>query len=129
MNIRLALMAGLLTMAAACGGYSPSSPTPTPAPAPNPGTTGSGTPVSIVRGADRLTTTAYAPNPIEVAVGGTVTWTNNDTTAHTSTGNDGSWNSGSVAPGASFTRTYSNAGTFAYHCTIHPNMVGTVTVR
>ena len=42
-----------------------------------------------------MTTTAYTPNPITVAVGGTVTWTNNDSTTHTSTANGGAWNSGS----------------------------------
>ena len=71
----------------------------------------------------------YAPNPIDIAVGQSVTWTNNDSTAHTSTGNDGSWNSGAIAPGASFSQMFPNAGTFAYHCAIHPGMVGTVAVR
>jgi len=76
-----------------------------------------------------LTTTAYAPNPIAVTVGGTVTWTNNDTVTHTSTADGGAWNSSSIAPGGTFSRTFSSAGTFQYHCTIHPGMVGTVTVQ
>ena len=92
-------------------------------------TTTNGTPVSIVRGATVLTTTAYSPNPITVAVGATITWTNNDTTSHTSTGVNAVWDSGSIAPGASFSRTFPTAGTFSYLCTIHPNMVGTVTVQ
>jgi len=85
--------------------------------------------VSIVRQASTLTNTAYAPNPISIAAGDTITWTNNDTEAHTSVGDDGSWNSGNIAPGASFSRTFPTAGTFAYHCSIHPNMIATVTVR
>jgi plastocyanin len=76
-----------------------------------------------------MSTTAYAPNPIAVAVGGTVTWTNNDSTTHTSTGNGGTWDSGAIAPGGNFSRTFSSAGTFPYHCTFHPGMVGTVTVQ
>jgi plastocyanin len=76
-----------------------------------------------------MTTTAYAPNPIVVSAGGTVTWTNNDTTGHTATANDGSWNSGAIAPGGKFSRTFASAGTFAYHCTFHPGMIGTVTVQ
>jgi plastocyanin len=76
-----------------------------------------------------MTTTAYAPNPVTVAVGGTVTWTNNDTTTHTSTGDGGTWDSGNIAPGATFTRTFSSAGSFRYHCTIHPGMIGTVNVQ
>jgi plastocyanin len=73
-----------------------------------------------------LTTTAYAPNPIAVPVGGTVTWTNNDSTTHTSSANGGAWNSGSIAPGGQFSMTFSSAGTFP---SIHPGMVGTITVQ
>jgi plastocyanin len=93
----------------------------------SPSTT-NGTPVSIVGGASALTTTAYAPNPISIVVGGTITWTNNDTTSHTSTGMNGTWESGSIAPGSS-QQDVSNAGTFPYLCTIHPGMVGTATVQ
>ena len=42
-------------------------------------------------GASTMTTTAFNPNPITVSVGGTVTWTNNDSTSHTSTANGGAW--------------------------------------
>ena len=34
-----------------------------------------------------------------------------------------------IAPGASFSKTFTSAGSFPYHCTIHPGMVGTVTVQ
>ncbi len=74
-----------------------------------------------------MTTTAFAPNPVAVAVGGTVTWTNNDSTTHTSVG--GAWNSGAIAPGGTFSMTFPAAGSFPYHCSIHPGMVGTVTVQ
>ena len=85
--------------------------------------------VSIVNNASSLTTNAYAPNPIDVAAGTTVTWTNNDTKTHDSTATDGSWGSGAIAPGGQFSRTFSTAGSFPYHCTLHPGMVGTVVVR
>jgi plastocyanin len=84
---------------------------------------------TIARGAQALTTTAYAPNPVTVPVGGSVTWTNGDTITHTSTGDGGTWDSGNIAPGATFTRTFSAAGSFRYHCTIHPGMIGTVNVQ
>lgn len=126
MRSRFALMLVLIGFSAACGSSSPSSPS-SPSDGGNNGN--NGTPVSIVNGASTLTTTAYAPNPISVAVGGTVTWTNNDTTAHTSTSNNGAWSSGTIAPGGKFSTTFSTAGTFQYHCTIHPNMVGTVNVQ
>jgi len=119
MRFRLSVLAGLIGLAIGCGSSSPSSPTN--------GTTG--TPVSIVNGSSTLTTTAYSPNPVSISVGGTVTWTNNDSTAHTATADNGSFSSGNIAPGGKFSQTFSTAGTFTYKCTIHPNMVGTVTVR
>jgi plastocyanin len=73
---------------------------------------------------------AFAPANITVKKGTTVTWTNNDTTTHTVTENDGhpGPDSGPVQPGQTYNFTYDTAGTFKYHCAIHPNMVGTVTV-
>jgi len=85
--------------------------------------------VTIPSNASTLSTTAYSPNPITVGAGGTVTWVNNDNTTHTATATDNSWNSGNIAPGGNFSRTFPTAGTFQYNCTIHPNMVGTVTVQ
>src|SRR5262249_6457772 len=101
--------------------------TPSPSPAPSPSPTRMN--VSIVPGARTLTTTAFNPNPITVSTGATVTWMNNDNISHTSTANGGSWDSGTLAPGATFSKTFTSTGTFSYHCAIHPNMVGTVTVQ
>jgi plastocyanin len=123
MALRIACATLLLTFTLGCGSSSDSPPSsPTPAP-------GGATSVSIVNGSSTLATTAYAPNPVTIAPGGTITWRNNDTTAHTSTGDNGEWNSGSIAPGGQFSRTFPAAGTFSYHCTIHPNMIGTVRVQ
>ena len=71
---------------------------------------------------------SFQPASISVAVGSTVTWTNNDTTGHTVTADDGSFDSGTVAPGATFSHTFDTAGTFTYHCNIHPSMTATITV-
>jgi plastocyanin len=62
-------------------------------------------------------------------VGTTVTWTNTDSVEHTSTSDGAGWNSGVVPPRGQFSTTFSNAGTFSYHCAIHPGMVGTITVH
>jgi plastocyanin len=62
-------------------------------------------------------------------VGTTVTWTNTDSIAHTSTSDGAGWDSGSVAPRGQFSTTFATAGAFPYHCAIHPGMVGTVVVR
>ena len=69
------------------------------------------------------------PDELNVAVGTTVTWMNTDSISHTSTSNAAGWNSGIVAPGGRFAFAFQTAGTFPYHCTIHPGMVGTVVVR
>lgn len=127
---RFVLVSAFALLATACGGYSPSSPTPTPTPAPVTAPTGDpATSVTIPRGAETLGNRAFNPNPLDVAVGASVTWTNTDTVAHTSTSDTRAWDSGSVAPGAKFSVTFQNAGTFQYHCAIHPGMVGTVTVH
>jgi len=72
---------------------------------------------------------AFGANPLVVSVGTTVVWQNNDTIAHTSTSNLSGWNSGTIAPGQSFRFTFTSPGTFTYFCTIHPDMLGTVTVQ
>ncbi len=70
----------------------------------------------------------YVPSSITVAPGGTVTWTNNDDRAHTVTANDRSFDSGIMAAGATWSRTFPNGGTFAYFCELHPDMTGSVVV-
>jgi len=73
---------------------------------------------------------AFSPANITVKKGTTVTWTNQDSTAHTVTETDGQTgpNSDSIDPGKTFTFTYNTAGTFKYHCSIHSEMTGSVTV-
>lgn len=68
----------------------------------------------------------FLPTTMTVKRGVTVTWTNRDVTTHTVTGSG--WGSGDIAPGATYSRTFSTAGSFDYHCTIHPTMQGTVNV-
>lgn len=64
----------------------------------------------------------------EVAVGTTVIITNDDSTPHTWSADDGAFNSDAIAPGESFEFTFTEAGTFAYHCNFHPSMTATITV-
>jgi plastocyanin len=106
----------------ACG--SSTSPSGTPEAAPAGATT-----ITMVSGSSTLTTTAYSPNPITVSIGTTVSWLNSDSTTHTAVANGGAFTSPNVAPNARFNFTFTTAGTFPYHCTIHPNMVGTITVQ
>ena len=72
---------------------------------------------------------AFSPKAITVKAGTTVTWTNRDEEPHTVTGEDGSFKSGTLAGNSNtFTHTFTAAGMFTYHCSIHPYMTGTVEV-
>jgi plastocyanin len=71
---------------------------------------------------------AFSPATIEAKVGQTITWTNQDSTAHTVTLDDKSVDSGNVEANAMFSQAFTQAGTFTYHCAIHQQMKGTITV-
>jgi plastocyanin len=71
---------------------------------------------------------AFQPASVEIATGGTVTWTNTGQAPHTVTADDGSFDSGTLSPGTTFSQTFATAGTFTYHCNIHPQMTATVIV-
>lgn len=74
---------------------------------------------------------AFAPASLEVKVGDTVTWTNNDSPAHTVSSDDGvtpAFDTGDLKPGTTGTVTFGKAGTYAYHCNIHSSMHGTIVV-
>lgn len=73
---------------------------------------------------------SYSPASVTVSVGDTVTWTNSDAMAHTATADDASWDTGNIGgSGGTGAVTFATAGTFPYHCDIHPQMTGTVTVE
>jgi MYXO-CTERM domain-containing protein len=71
----------------------------------------------------------FSPKPIQVTVGSTVTWANTTAVAHTATSDSGAWSTGTIAPGATSSAiAFPTAGTFTYHCAIHPSMTGSVVV-
>jgi nitrite reductase (NO-forming) len=119
------------TNATETGGSADSNATETGTGATGGGATATG--VSIVPGSSTLTTDSYQPNPAQVSVGSTVTWTNDDAQPHTATSGenvtpDGNFDSGIMAPAATFEHTFTEAGEFPYFCLLHPNMIGTVSV-
>ncbi len=134
MNARLARMVGGLVLAAVtlagCGSGSsysnPMSPTPAPSPAPGPGSVAATLTIGIVAmNGDK----SFAPNPSSIVVGQTVAFFNGDSITHRIAANGGAFDTGNLVPGAtSAPVTMSSAGVFAYHCTIHPEMVGTLNV-
>ncbi len=72
---------------------------------------------------------AFAPTPLTVTVGSTVTWRNDDGAPHALAFADGAAPSDLLLPGQRFARNYAKPGTFDYVCSVHPYMTGTVTVR
>jgi plastocyanin len=99
-------------------------------------TAGGGNKVSIVEGASDLGNKSYQPSPIKSKVGDTITWTNDDSIApHTVTeGNLSSsmsgagFDSGLLSQGQTFKHTFSKVGVVEYFCSLHPTMVGKVSV-
>jgi plastocyanin len=72
---------------------------------------------------------AFSPQTLTVAKGATVAWTNNDSTTHTVTSDTGVWDSGNLAQGKAFSYTFSQTGTFQYHCKIHSSMTAKIVVQ
>ena len=70
---------------------------------------------------------SFQPQGITVAAGTEVTWTNSDSTDHTIIGTG--FDSGNLSKGGIFKHTFNTAGTFDYHCSIHPTMTGKVIVQ
>jgi|SRR6516165_1190986 plastocyanin len=72
----------------------------------------------------------FVPATVTVHPGDSVTWSNQDSIPHTATTVDGtSFDSGTIVPGASWSFTFKKAGTYKYHCAIHPDMQGEIDVK
>jgi plastocyanin len=121
--LALTLVAALVT--ASCGGggggYSSTPTTPTPTPS----TGGSGNVVTItitgVRGQQ-----SFSPNPATCTLGQTVVFKNADVVTHRVRLDDGSVDTGDIAPGATSAPQALGAVSKPYHCAIHPSMVGSL---
>ena len=83
---------------------------------------------AAANGAVTITDFTFAPGTVNVKVGDSVTWLNRGPTVHTATASDGSFDSGNMARGKSYSKTFTSAGTFSYICTPHPFMKGKVVV-
>ena len=132
-----------LALAAACGGGA--TPTGTPAGTPPAGTppAGTATPAAATAtpataavvcdatgegGSVNIADFSFIPTSATASAGGFVTWTNNDGTNHTVTFDAGP-NCGNVSSGGDSTTVQFNvAGSYPYHCAIHPDMTGTVEI-
>lgn len=82
-------------------------------------------------GAVTISNFTFKPDPVTVKVGTTVTWTNNDSAAHTAASDSGqgaTFDTGNLSQGKSGSYKFDKAGTYKYHCGIHNYMMGTITV-
>jgi len=87
-------------------------------------TAGGGTSVQII-----MNNRSYDPKTVTIGLGGTVTWVNQEALRHDVVADNGEFNSGLFGEGETFSFTFSAAGTYPYHCSIHPGMTGTVIVQ
>jgi plastocyanin len=132
----LALLA-LSACASSTGGTAaPAATAPTPAPAGSapasaPAAGGGGCTTSSEEGAAQvgIENFTFSPGDVTAAVGETITWTNEDSAPHTATLDDGACDTGNIAQGATAGLVFDAAGTYPYHCNIHPNMTGTITIQ
>jgi plastocyanin len=76
-----------------------------------------------------MTNRSYDPATVTIKVGDTVTWVNQDQPQHDVVADNGEFKSQLFDLGQTFSFTFTAAGTYPYHCSIHPGMTGTVTVQ
>lgn len=75
-----------------------------------------------------ITGSAFSPPTVNIKMGDTVVWTNDDLIQHTVTADDASFDSGTIDPAGTFSRTFTTTGSAPYHCNFHFGMAGTVVV-
>jgi plastocyanin len=98
--------------------------TPPPAPAPVPTPTPKSTVETIQINIQNF---SFSPAEATITVGSTVVWTNNDSAPHQIASN--SFNSSPLSQGGTFSQKFATAGTYDYHCAIHPSMTGRIIVK
>ncbi len=130
--VALALAAVLViaAFATSCGGYGSTTTTAggpattTGGPATTAGSSGDAIGAQVV-----MKGLAFDPASVTIKVDETVKWLNQDSTAHTVVADNGEFQSENLRPGGDYTYTFPEAGTYPFHCSIHPTMTGTVIVQ
>jgi plastocyanin len=115
-------MVGTLRVTDGSGKAPPPAPTPVPTPAPAAPAAPAGTSSFAIRDF------TFQPSTIRVPVGSTVRWVNQGLAPHTVTDRAGSFDSGFIEAGGSWSNTFGQPGTFAIWCVIHPDMTGRIEV-
>lgn len=111
--------AGLVLLAAACGGDSgpPASPTPPPSATP---------PSAVIDVVGERGAQSFSPNPAMPGNPRTVAWRNTDGVVHRMVANDGSFDTGNLGAGATSPTITIPADGINYHCSLHPGMIGAI---
>jgi plastocyanin len=117
-GLTLLVVVAICLALASCGGASSATTTAGPAT-----TSGAGGTQVVMK------SFAFEPATVTVKVGDSVTWTNQDSANHTVVADNGEFKSGDLANGGTFTFAFTKAGSYPYHCSIHPSMKGTVVVQ
>ena len=130
------LLCGLALLGlSACGGSSSSPSQAASQPASGPASQPAGSAGAVCAAVDSGAVTvdiegnAYSPDPVTAAVGQAIQWTNADAVPHTATLDDGDCGTATIDAGATLGLVFNVAGTYAYHCTVHPEMKGTIEVE
>lgn len=87
------------------------------------------TPIPQEANAVSIENFSFNPSEIIIKKGTELTWTNNDSAPHTITSDAGVFQSENLSQGQTYKFTFNEAGTFSYHCSIHPSMTGKVVVE
>lgn len=112
------MAAVLVVLASACGGAEGTASSATTEPAP---------PSSVTV---RIADGEFDPRRVEVAVGGSVTWLNDDVSSHMIVSlTPNVIQSPLIGKAGSYTRSFGRAGEYRYYCNIHNSMKGVVVVR
>ncbi len=91
-------------------------------PAANPGATVAGHQANV-----EISGFAFSPSTLTITKGTTVTWTQKDSAPHTVT--SGTFDSGTLNSGQTYSHTFNETGSFNYHCNFHQSMTGTIVVQ
>jgi len=109
----------------------PAAPSQTPAPSPAPKTPTLEPQKSTAQSyAVNIQGFAFSPGTITIKAGDTVVWTNMDSAGHSVTSDSGNELSSPIfSNGKTYSHTFNTAGTYSYHCNVHPSMQGTIVVQ
>jgi plastocyanin len=122
--MRLSAPLACAALAIALLGAQGASPLPSASPSASPAPTATAAPLIV-----HIKNFSYVPRTLTIQAGQTVEWVNDDAQPHSATADDGSWDSGELDQGQSWSSQFANPGTYRYHCDEHEFMKGTIVVK